>query len=101
MGLRTCWAGGYTRGVTINPGSKMPSPASLDDTALVPSRKPETDRGYEKGGQKLLDRAMRLYPDAGGPINAFIRLCDNTAAPVAYSNTSTRKNRAFTSAKSS
>jgi hypothetical protein len=89
LGLRTCWAGGYTRGVTINPGSKMPSPASLDDTALVPSRKPETDRGYEKGGQKLLDRAMRLYPDAGGPINAFIRLCDNPSWVLRSSTTRT------------
>jgi hypothetical protein len=67
----------------------MPSPASLDDTALVPSRKPETDRGYEKGGQKLLDRAMRLYPDAGGPINAFIRLCDNPSWVLRSSTTRT------------
>jgi hypothetical protein len=55
----------------------MPTPASLDDTAPVPSRNPQTDDDYKKGGQKLLDRALRLYPAAGGPIEAFIRLCDN------------------------
>jgi hypothetical protein len=70
-------ARGRTRGVTLNPGSIMPAPASLDDTAPVPSRNPQTDDDYMEGGQKLLDRALRLYPDAGGPIEAFIRLCDN------------------------
>ena len=55
----------------------MPAPASLDDTAPVPSRNPQTDDDYKEGGQKLLDRALRLYPAAGGPIEAFIRLCDN------------------------
>ena len=55
----------------------MPTPASLDDTAPVPTRNPQTDDDYKEGGQKLLDRALRLYPAAGGPIEAFIGLCDN------------------------
>ena len=55
----------------------MPASASLDDTAPVPTRNPQTDDDYKEGGQKLLDRALRLYPAAGGPIEAFIRLCDN------------------------
>jgi hypothetical protein len=55
----------------------MPASTTLDDTAPVPTRKPQTDDDYKQGGQKLLDRALRLYPAAGGPIEAFIRLCDN------------------------
>lgn len=55
----------------------MPASASLDDTAAVPTRKPQTDHDYKRGGQKLLDRALRLHPAAGGPIEAFIRLCDD------------------------
>lgn len=77
LGFGLAGASAKTRGVTRNPGSEMPVPASLDDSEPVPSRKPETDIGYEKGGQKLLERAMRLFPNASDPVEAFSQLCDD------------------------
>lgn len=71
----------------------MPAHASLDCIASVPSRKPQTDDDYQDGGQKLLDRALLLYPDAGGPIEAFIRLCDNPDWVLRSSTTRTYKAR--------
>ncbi len=71
----------------------MPVQAKLDDSAPVPSRKPETDLSYEKGGQKLLDRAMRLFPDASDPIEAFIHLCDDPEWVLRSSTTRTYKAR--------
>lgn len=67
----------------------MPTSTTLDDTAPVPTRKPQTDDDYKQGGQKLLDRALRLHPDASGPTEAFIRLCDNPKWVLRASTTRT------------
>ena len=67
----------------------MPAQSNLDNAAPVPSRNPQTDDAYKEGGQKLLDRALRLYPAACGPIETFIRLCDNSDWVLRSSTTRT------------
>lgn len=69
----------------------MPAHDSSNDTAPVPTRKPETDIQYAVGGKLLLDRAMRLHPTANDPVDAFIRLCDDPKWVLRPSTTRTYK----------
>lgn len=69
----------------------MPACDSSNDTAPVPTRKPETDNHYAVGGQLLLDRAMRLHPLASDPVDALIRLCDDPKWVLRPSTTRTYK----------
>lgn len=53
----------------------MPVQADLNDSSRVPPRRHKTDQVYKDKGRKLLNRAMRKYPDAEDPVDAFVRLC--------------------------
>jgi hypothetical protein len=76
-----------------NRGTKMPPPTSSDDPAPAPSRKPQTDRSYAMGGQQLLNRAMRQYPNASDVVDAFIHLCGDPKWVLRPSTTRTYKAR--------
>jgi hypothetical protein len=69
----------------------MLAQTSVNDTAPTPSRKPQTDHDYEKGGQKLLDRAMRLFPDACDPVEAFTKMSDDPKWVLRSTTTRTYK----------
>ncbi len=69
----------------------MPAHDSSNDTAPVPTRKPETDIQYAVGGKLLLDRAMRLHPMASDPVDALIQLCSNPKWVLRSSTTRTYK----------
>jgi hypothetical protein len=53
----------------------MSAERSKNDRQPLPSRGAKTDREYDKGGQQLMDRAMRLHPNAIDAVDAFVRLC--------------------------
>jgi hypothetical protein len=71
----------------------MPAPARPDDIPTAPSRKLQTDYDYAKGGQQLLDRAIRLYPNASDVIDAFIHLCADPEWVLRSSTTRSYKAR--------
>ena len=71
----------------------MLAPTSSDDIAPAPSRKSQTDCDYAKGGQQLLNRAMRQYPNASDVVDAFILLCDDPKWVLRSSTTRTYKAR--------
>jgi integrase len=55
----------------------MNQPVTNPDRPIDPTRTPETERDYRKGGHRLLARASKEFPGAGDAVDALVFLCSN------------------------
>lgn len=55
----------------------MNQPDTNPERPIVPTRTPETERAYRKGGHRLLARASKEFPGAGDAVDALVSLCSD------------------------